>query len=157
MTVTFSPEQILCYGGLVALVVGALLLICFFVQLGKAGEVPLWLKVCGWTGLVTVVMGGISVYSWALIRDDRIFTEKLATFPVDWQEFHANLSQMRAPSLMEEAVARFAKSEPKQITPEQYHILVAGPRWSSTYQRDRAFNNSCIRKCVSLSFVGDLE
>ncbi len=154
MTFTFNLEDALIGTGFASVAIGVIMLIYFFVRLGRVGEVPLWLKVCGWTGFVTVVMGGLLTCYGIDARSDRIFAEKLATLPTEWQEFRANLDELEPFSLAQEALERFVKSNPPSITPKQYDILVKGSIFSGPNARDRLFDSRYIRNCVAMPFVG---
>ena len=153
--ITLNPEQILCYGGLTVLGIGVLMLIGFFYWL--KGDVAnrrgsTWLKVLGWSGLVVVVLGGIVAFHGFAVVSNRIWAEKIATLPIEWQEFHAELGNLDA-SLMREAIERFAKTRPPMITPEQYAILVSGSTFIGQSNRDRSFNDYHIKARVSLPFA----
>ncbi len=147
MTFTFSPEQVFVYAGLIMFLLGALMMICFFI--GLVGERVFF----RWTALALLMIGGLSALSGFVTRNDRIFAEKLATFPIEWQEFQANLGELGY-SLRREAIKRFAASQPSQITPEQYHILVAGPIFpAGTGKLGRVYNDDHIRVHVTMPFA----
>lgn len=142
---TFNPEQVLLIAGPPLVVLGVMQLVYFF-----AGEMPSVRKVMGWMGLALIVIGVTSLGVGGDLKNERIFAEKIAELPIEWQEFHAELGELDG-SLMREAVNRFALSYPPAITADQYSTLVSGSNgWGG---REQAFDNSHVRACVILDFA----
>ena len=141
-SVTINPEQVLCYAGLTMFVLGLVTMACFFSKH----------KVLGWTGLAVTVLGVFLACAGFGTRSDRILAEGLATLPIEWQEFSANLSEISDVRLSITAVDRFTRSCPPKITPEQYDILIHGSRFWGANVGDRAFIDSGVRESIIFDF-----
>lgn len=139
-SITFTPIELLQYGGWTALCLGVTMLVWWAAKKVSA-------QIAGWTGLVLVIVGCISFPVRYSIEGHIAHEAAFAELPVEWQAFCNGLDGLDS-NLHSTAISQFVDTKPPKLTPDHYATVTAmrNLRWSPK-----------IKMMVDFSFVEGKE
>lgn len=160
-SITFTPIELLQYGGWTALCLGITMLIYWFRSACKETAVPLSGMIAGWTGLFLVVVGCISFPVRYTMEGHIAHETALAELPVEWQNFCKGLEGIDS-GLYPAAVSQFLDTKPPKLTPDNYATVIGEKLWcpgfadSLPHLRWLRYSPE-LKTMVDFSFVGGQE
>ncbi len=152
-SLTIVPIDLIGYGAPVLGVLGIVLWWRVVTPSWSSTPTPTWAKASGWLGLVLVVAGGFSFPIKYDMQGRAAHEASFAELPTEWQDFYNGMNKVDF-RLHSEAIKRFTRTVPPQLTPENYAALTGSHRTCGETAAMRSIQKSRhIDDMVKLDFA----